>query len=215
MAVFRIGHRQYRTKEEAKKAVRAVLHKYPVGTELEGEEFELIRDLLDLHHDAGKKIGGGVAAIRIGPPQQGRYPGFEVVHPDGKPIDFSYKTCFDPPTLRQQVHNVMGVEISDLKTEYFRSRIAAGTFTSDLSGVPLDTSDTAVSHFQGPPLFQIADAFAAAEGGWEAIPLTPTTDYGRGLFVDRAQADRWRAFWQDRAVLGLLTKAEDRRRPRA
>ncbi|MFE2347964.1 DCL family protein [Kitasatospora cineracea] len=214
MAVFWIGHRRYGTKKAAGDAVRAVLHGHPIGTELTGEEFDLVRDLLDMHHEAEQKIGEGVAAIRIAPPQQGPHPGFEVVHPDGSAIDFSYLTCLKAPTLRSQVHNVMQAETKDLRTAYFEKRIAAGTFTSDLSGVPLDTSDTAVSHFQGPAFSRIADAFAAAEGGWEAIPLTPSTAYGLGQFVDRGQAERWRVYWQSRAVLGLLTKAENRTRPR-
>jgi hypothetical protein len=214
VAVTWIGRRRYTTKTAAGDAVRKILYGNPIGTELAGEEFDLVRDLLDMHHEAKEKIGVGVAGIRIAPPQKGKYPGFEVVRTDGSTIDFSYRTCLTTPSLRSQVHNVMQVEIEGKKTAYFESRLAAGTFTSDLSGVPLDTSDTAVSHFRGPAFAQIADGFAAAEGGWEAIELTPSTAYGLGLFVDRDQADRWRDYWEERAVLGLLTQAENRSRPR-
>ncbi|MFJ1796553.1 DCL family protein [Kitasatospora griseola] len=214
MPEFFIGQRRYDTKGKAKAAVQAVLHGHPVGTELEGEEFDLIRDLLDMHPDAEDKIGPGAAAIRIGPPLIGRYPGFEVVQTNGEVIDFSYQEPFKPRTRRQEVHKVMQVEIRDLKTAYFDSRLSAGTLFSDLSGVPLTTDDTAVSHFKGPRYSAIADAFAEAEGGWEAIPLTSSAEYGLGEFTDRDQAERWRAYWQKRAVLGLLTQDEERRLPR-
>ncbi|MGR6998896.1 hypothetical protein ACU686_13355 [Yinghuangia aomiensis] len=45
--------------------------------------------------------------------------------------------------------------------------------------------------------------------------MSPSTEQGLGKLVDRAQADRWRAHWEQRAVLGLLTKAENRGRPRS
>ncbi|MGR6998897.1 DCL family protein [Yinghuangia aomiensis] len=137
MPVFWIGTRRYRTKTEAGDAVRAVLHGRPIGTELVGEEFDLIRDLLDMHHEAQDKIGVGVAAIRIAPPLKGPYRGFEVVRTDGTTIDFSYQTCLRKPSLRSQVHNVLRDEIEDKTTAYFDARYAEGTFTSDESGVPL------------------------------------------------------------------------------
>ncbi|MFC8765809.1 DCL family protein [Streptomyces sp. NPDC057193] len=218
MAVFWIRHRRYPSKGDAKAAVRAVLHGHPKGTELTGEDFDLVRDLLDMHPDSAGKIGDGVGAIKIGPsphPKYQKYPSFWVVRPNGSTVDFSYKDCFDHPSLRSQVHNIMRVEIEDKTTAYFESRLAEGTFTSDESGVPLQLHDTAVSYFRGPPFSQIADEFADAEGGWETIELTPSTDQGLGRFVDRNQAERWRAWWEDRAVLALLTQAENRGRPRA
>ncbi len=214
MAKFWIGQREYRTKAAAGDAVRAVLHKHPVGTALSGDEFDLVRDLLDMHHEAEQKIGVGVASIRVAPPFMGPHPGFEVVRTDGSVIDFSYRSCLQTPSLRSQVHNVMRVEIDDLTTAYFESRLAQETFVSDLSGVPLRTNDTAVSYFQGPSFAQIADGFGAAETGWEAIKLTPSTAHGLGRFVDRNQSERWRTYWAARARLGLLTKSENRGYPR-
>jgi len=215
MAEFSIGRRRYRTKGAAGEAVQAVLHGNPVGSELSGEEFALVRDLLDMHHEAEDKIGVGVAGIRIAPPLKGKWPGFEVIRTDGSTIDFSYKSCLTHPSVSSQVRNVMRVEVEEFGTAYFESRLAAGTLVSDLSGVPLRSDATHVSHFQGPPFAEIADTFAAAEGGWEAIELTPSTDHGLGRFVDREQAERWRAHYEQRAVLGLLSPSENLSRPGA
>ncbi|MFF7034828.1 DCL family protein [Streptomyces griseus] len=208
----------YRTKAAAGDAVRAVLHGCQRGTELSGEEFDLVRDLLDMHPEAADKIGAGVVSILVdrGPqPEYPKYSSFYLVRTDGVKDDFSYQACLKHPSLRSKVHNVMQVEILGKKTAYFDSRIAAGTFMSDESGVALQLSDTAVSHFLGPSFAQIADEFSAVEGGWEAIELTPSTDQGLGRFIDRGQAERWSAWWEDRAVLGLLTQSENRARPRA
>lgn len=214
MAVFWIGERRYKSKQAAGDAVRGVLHAYPVGAALSGDEFDLIRDLLDMHPNAEEKIGLGVTGIQIAPPQQGPHPGFEATRIDGSIIDFSYLSCLTKPSLRSHVHNVMRAEVADLTSVYFEARYADGTFHSDESSTPLDRDDTAVSYFRGPAFAQIADAFAEIEGGWESITVTPSTTYGLGRFTDSDQLARWRAHWEDRAVLGLLTQAENRRRPR-
>ncbi|MCX5537703.1 DCL family protein [Streptomyces sp. NBC_00006] len=217
MVEFWIGPRRYDSKGAAKAAVQGVLHGHPRGTELGGDEFDLVRDLLDMHPDAVDKIGDGVDTILIdkGPhPKYPQHPSFYVIRADEQRDDFSYLVCFNHPSLRSQVHNVMRIEIEDKTTAYFDSRITEGRFTSDRSGVPLQQSDTAVSYFRGPSFAQIADAFAANEGGWEAIELTPPARQGLGEFVDRNQAERWRAWWDERAVLALLTKQENRTRPR-
>ena len=214
MAVFWIGNRRYPTKTAAGDAVRAVLHAHPRGTELAGEEYDLVRDLLDLHPEAQDKIGVGVAGIRIGTPQNGPHPCFEIVRTNGSTIDFSYLTCLKAPDLREQVHNVMRFEIDDQTTAYLEPRIAADTLVSDESGIPLQSTATHVSYFRGPSFAQLADAFAAAEGGWETIELSRSTEQGPGRFVDREQAERWRTHHAERAVLGLLSPQENRRRPR-
>jgi hypothetical protein len=212
---FWIGRRRYRTKGEAKEAVREVLYRYPEGSTVDREEDHLLLlDLLDMHHEADDKIGPGVDAFAIAPPQRGTSPGFEVIRTDGSRIDFSYLTCLKPPTHRQQGLNVMRDEVKSHVSAYFESRRAAGSLVSDQSGMPLDSSSTAVSYFQGPSFVEIAEEFAEVVGGWEAIELSPSTEPGVGRFADRDVADRWRSHHQERAKLGLLSTQENQRRPR-
>jgi hypothetical protein len=215
VAEFWIGQRRYRTKGEAAEAVRKVLYRYAVGSVVDQEDDHLLLlDLLDMHHEADIKIGPGVEAFAIAPPQRGRYPGFEVIRTDGSRIDFSYQTCMKPPSHRQQVMNVMRDEVKSDTNAYFESRRTAGSLVSDQSGTPLDSSNTAVSYFSGPSFVQIAEEFAESVGGWEAIQLTPSTEPGLGRFTDRELAERWRNHHQERAVLGLLSSQENQRRPR-
>jgi hypothetical protein len=215
VAEFYIGHRKYRTKGAAADAVREVLYRYRVGETVDQEEDHLLLlDLLDMHHEAGDKIGPGVEAFVIAPPLRGPYPGFEVLRVDGTRIDFSYKTCMKPPTVRQQVLNVLRAEVKGQINDYFDARKAAGTLVSDASGEVLSTNNTAVSYFLGPWFVDIAEEFAATAGGWGAIAMTPSTEPGLGRLVDRTLAERWQEHHQERAVLGLLSKKENQRRPR-
>lgn len=215
MAEFWIGHRKYRTKGEAQEAVREVLYRYPVGSVVDQEEDHLLLlDLLDMHRESEDKIGPGVEAFAIAPPQRGPYPGFEVIRVDGSRIDFSYRDCLKPKTYRQQVLNVMRDEVKSAVNAYFESRKAAGSLVSDESGIPLESSDTAVSYFRGPSFNDIAEEFTESIGGWEAVELTPSTEPGLGRFKDRDLAERWFAHHGERAVLGLLSTQENQRRPR-
>ncbi|MFJ3975956.1 DUF3223 domain-containing protein [Streptomyces sp. NPDC090021] len=215
MPEFLIGQRKYRTKEDAKKAVRAVLRGYPVGSTVDDpEHHQLLLDLLHMHPEAAVKIGPGVEAFAIAPPLWGPHPGFQVIQTDGTPNDFSYRDCFKPRTYRQQVLNVMRDEVKQTSTDYFEARRAADTLISDLSGQPLASTDTAVSYFQGPSFNAIAEEFAESLGGWETIELTSSAEQGLGRLVDRDLAERWFIHHKERAVLGLLTKQESLRLPR-
>lgn len=193
-----------------------MLRGYPVGSRVDDpEHHRLLLDLLDMHPYAEDKIGPGVEAFAIAPPQRGPYSGFQVIRTDGTRIDFSYQDCLKPRTYRQQVLNVMGDEVRQTKSDYFEARRAADTLISDLSGQPLASTDIAVSYFQGPAFNAIAEEFAESLGGWETIELTSSAEQGLGRFVDRDLAERWFIHHQERAVFGLLSQQENRQRPRA
>ncbi|MFR0367567.1 DUF3223 domain-containing protein [Streptomyces sp. MCC20] len=215
MPKFWIGSREYPSKKAAQEAVRDVLYGYSVGSIVDKEEDHLLLlDLLDLHEEADAKIGVGVEAFAIAPPLKGPYPGFEVIRTDGTRIDFSYLACLKPPSYRQQVLAAMRVEAEVNATAYLTSRAEANTLVSDESGKTLDITDTHVSYYRGPSFVDLAEAFAADAGGWDAIELTTSSNPGRGQFADRQLAERWREYHQEHAVLALLSSQENLRRPR-
>jgi hypothetical protein len=212
---FWIGRRRYRTKGEATDAVRDVRDRYSVGATVDRlEDQELLRDLLDLHAEAGDKIGCGVESFVLDRPLRGKHSGFKIIRTDGSEIDFSFLACLTPPNYRQQVLSAKRAEVADAITDYFNSRVADNSLESDLSATPLDVADAHVSYFQGPAFVDIATAFAAEVGGWDAVELTSSTAAGFGMFTDRALAQRWKDHHQEHAVLGLLTPQENLRRPR-
>ncbi|MFH9425475.1 DCL family protein [Streptomyces sp. NPDC017529] len=216
MAEFWIDHRWYPSKAAARTAVEGVRDRYATGSEVtDPDDVALLRDLLDMHPNAAMKIGVGVAGFRVAAPMRGTGRRFELIRTDGSTEAFSYPECLTPTSLDQQVCNILRDEVADLVTAYFESRIDEGSFTSDESGVSLQRADTDVSYFRGPSFQEIAEEFAANEGGWDSIPLTRTAEHGIGRLADRDQAARWRAHWEERKVLGLLTKAENRHRPKS
>jgi hypothetical protein len=137
-----------------------------------------------------------------------------VIRTDGTRIDFSYLACLKPPSYRQQVSSAMRVEVEVNVTAYFTARAAANTLVSDESGRTLDIADTHVSYYRGPSFAELAAAFALDAGGWETIELTASSSPGRGQFLDRQLAERWREYLQEHAVLALLSSQENLRRPR-
>ncbi|MFG1880163.1 DCL family protein [Sphaerisporangium sp. NPDC049003] len=215
MPVFWIGVRRYPTKGAAEEAIRGVLSRYEVGDVVNQEADDLLlRDLLDMHPEADAKIGSGVDCFRVMRTPRGNYKGFLVVRTDGSSIDFSYQSCLKPPTHEQRVKAAMRTEVRPQVNAFFELRKSAGTLVSDQSGTPLATDGTHVAYFRGPSFLDIAVQFADAAGGWDVFQLTPTTEPGLAVFADSGLAARWHAFHREHAILGLLSAAENRRRPR-
>ncbi|MFI0216964.1 hypothetical protein [Streptomyces lydicus] len=71
-----------------------------------------------------------------------------------------------------------------------------------------------MSYVRGPSFVDIAEEFAKAVGGWEAIEMNASTAPRLGRFTDRDLAGRWFSHHQEYAVLGLLSAQENQRRPR-
>ncbi|MET8677082.1 DUF3223 domain-containing protein [Streptomyces sp. NPDC004647] len=211
-----IGTRRYPTKAAREEAVRDILRRYNAGAVVDQEEDDLLlRDLLDMHPKAAEKVGPGVAHFRVIKTPRGNHKGPEAVHINGDRVAFSYKDCLKPPTHPQRVVRAMRTEVQPQVNTYFESRRAANTLVSDESGIPLASDDIDVSYYRGPRFHDIATQFVDEAGGWEVFQLTSNTERGLAVFDDPELAARWHAHHQEHAVLGLLTREENQRRPRA
>lgn len=210
-----IGSRRYPTKAAREDAVRAILGRYDAGAVVSQEDDDLLlRDLVAMHPKAAEKIGPGIAHFRVIKTPRGNHKGPEAVHTNGDKVAFSYKDCLRPPTHLQRVVAAMRTEVQPQVNTYFETRRAANTLASDESGIPLASDDIHVSYYRGPKFHDIAVQFADAAGGWDAFQLTSDTRRGLAMFTDRNLAARWHAHHQEHAVLGLLSSAENLRRPR-
>lgn len=90
-----IGELRFSAKGEAKSHFTDILNKHPLGTELQGDEFDNVMALLLCHPKANDKIASGVKSIKI---DQGFYSSnrcFHVVRVDGSIEDFSIGKCID------------------------------------------------------------------------------------------------------------------------
>ncbi len=215
MPVAMIGERTYHTKEARRKAVSTLLDRYDFNAVVDREEDDLLlRDLVAMHPKAAEKIGPGVDHFRVIMTPRGGYKGPEAVHTDGRHVPFSYKDCLAPPTHEQRVVAAMRTEVKSQRDAYLTEREKAGTLVSDETGLPLEAADAHVSYFRGRSFHDLATEFVAEAGRSETIDLNTDTSLGLAMFADRKLAARWHAFHQERAVLALLTAAENLRRPR-
>lgn len=91
----------FRTKTEARAFCQDVLRTYPKHMPLNEDMFQKIQFLLKGHPDYVEKIGVGIKEIFIGETIFKAH-GFYIKRIDDSIIDFSYKSCLNPPTLIQR-----------------------------------------------------------------------------------------------------------------
>lgn len=78
-----VGELLFSAKGEAKEYFSEILNKYPLGTELNGNEFDNVMALLLCHPRAEEKVGSGIKSIKV---DRGFYSSnrcFHVVRVDG------------------------------------------------------------------------------------------------------------------------------------
>jgi hypothetical protein len=87
-----LGNRRFPSKKAAADFIKMLL-KSPVG-KLQGDNFEIVRDLIYRHPNAGDKVGPGIKDIWLRKCQDfGRNNQFIIERTDGSCMDFSYKNC--------------------------------------------------------------------------------------------------------------------------
>ncbi|CAE7675532.1 NRPE1 [Symbiodinium sp. CCMP2592] len=86
-------------------ASRDILHGATVGEDIpSGDDLQVVKDLLNYHPDAKRKIGGGLRSIKVdfAPPPNHKHRCFWVVRVDGSQEDFSARKCRD--AIRRELH---------------------------------------------------------------------------------------------------------------
>lgn len=120
-----IGPLKFRTKAEASKHVQSILARYQVGQTIEGEDQEVVLDLLSRHPDADRKIGVGVRAVFVDAPEQGGKC-FWLRRADGSKTDFSYLKCITPKPphakYMEACRNAVKDQINAKRDEVFATR---------------------------------------------------------------------------------------------
>jgi hypothetical protein len=200
---FRIGSREFRSKEQAKAAIREVLYRYELGESTNETDREFLSDLLRLHPDAGRKIGAGIKQFQVRNNTGTR--GFWVVRRDGTETDFSFLECLGASSHTQKVRDAMRHAIADQRDEFRNKVFAAGDATCAITGVLLAHDTCHVDHFD--PTFEVlADEFAFGEGGYEAVEVVSEDGMIGSRLVDGRLQKSWQEFHRTRARLRLVTK---------
>lgn len=96
---YKIGDKQFKTKQTATDYFKYILHKNEIGSKITGQYYKDIIGLIECHVDKNSKIGCGIDYITTekhidvinGFPD--KYPHFHIYRKDGTDIDFSYIKC--------------------------------------------------------------------------------------------------------------------------
>lgn len=205
--LIEIGPLKFRTKADAAKYVQSILARYQVGQAIEGEDQEVVLDLLSRHPDAVKKIGVGVRELFVDIPEQGGKC-FWLRRSDGSKTDFSYQKCLapKPPHAKymEACRNAVKDQINAKRDEVFATR---DEIQCPLTGEMISRDKAHVDHTPPNEFRILAFEFARVE---KFDPLEVELDgCGDGesekRFHDRELERKWREFHRERAVLRVVS----------
>lgn len=202
-----IGSFTFPTRKAAETEIRRVLHETERGTPLQGADFDLIRGLLDCHHDAVNKSGCGVASIKVRTIEYGS-PGFWITRVDGTEDDFSYRTALDgAPNRNTAIRQAMRHAIRQQIDDYRRAQFAAqadhdGTLLCPLTGLRIRRIGAHVDHIE--PFADIANRFISGCGGPESIPLGSSPQHPGPALTDPIQLIAWTIYHRQQARLRVV-----------
>jgi hypothetical protein len=207
-----IGDRHFPTRTAAGDACRQVLYRHQPGQPIDAADAGFLTDLLRLHPEAAIKIGAGVSRfeVRANPLYGGV--GFWVVRVDGTATDFSFNQCLRPSDHRQRALHAMRVSIADQIIAWRDRHFAAGPVNCALTGVPVTAPACHVDHAE-PTFLELAERFAATEGGWASVEVSTSPEATIGPRLTRPdQQDRWQAHHDRVASLRIVTPRANLRR---
>jgi hypothetical protein len=205
VAELLIGDRVYRRKADALVAVREIRDRVKATGRPRPEDDEFLRDLLALHPDAATKVGVGVERFEVRR-NFGNTDGFWIVRTDGSETDFSFPKCLYGSSKEAQVRSAMRCTIID-QIQHARDRAFGSslTITCEVTREQI-TRETCHMDHNDPPFIEIADAFAAEHGGYEAIETVAADGEIGRRFVEDALAEEWSRFHAERAKLRPVSK---------
>lgn len=159
-----IANRTFPTKKSLQDEIKRILHQSPLDQKLEGDDYKLIRALLDRHPQAEQKVGCGVRSIFVV-----KFPpycscGFELVRIDGSRTDFSYLQCLNPESKLTRLKRACRYAVSDdiiaFRDDFFRR----GQSACEISGRFVDLNTYNVDHAPPMTFKNIFEAFLSEYG---------------------------------------------------
>lgn len=188
---------------EAVQYVRLIRDKYPPGdTVADADDQEFLFDLLDMHPEAGEKIGQGVGHFDVR--RNGPTIGFGIVRMDGSEIDFSFGKCLRHPSHAEEVRAAMREAIRGQKFAARDATFARGEVRCPVTGETL-FPETSHVHHEAPEFVELADTFADDLGGYEHIGIV-AGDGGIGWRLsDEQTLGQWQEFHARNARLVVVS----------
>lgn len=215
----RLPSMTFPTRASAKKWVREqIKDHYPLETVVSDPlHVAVLFDLLERDDDASDKIGVGVkeffirrTALGKGRVQHVRWDarGIWIRRTDDSEDDWSYTSAIDQEGRESDVKEALRAVVDTERVRFREQAFSSGTVICARTGTPIRALEDAEVRYVDPTWSQLTAAFAAAQGGWDAIALTSGEGQVQiaGDLADEAQRDAWRRYWAQHARPVLVRK---------
>lgn len=138
------------TKKALRAAIRKILHQSPLNKNLQGNNYRLVRALLDQHPSADQKIGCGVQSIQVVKFKPYNHRGFELKRTDGTRTDFSYIQCLNSESKLTKVKRAFRWAISPDIITFRNTFFIQINPVCEISNRPITAKTSDVDH--APPM---------------------------------------------------------------
>lgn len=199
----------------AKAYVRSILHKYPIGEQLDRNDQEVLLDVLRLHPKAEEKFGAGADHLTV---ESCTYTEVQTRHfvlhrRDGSGEDFSYIKCLDSPQsiLMAEVLGALQQSIKIQLQEYKKMEFqAASEFDMQpicpITDASLEPRTCFVDYERPRTLRRIMERWLMTEGlVLEEVDLVQGYT-GETVMGDQYQERSWQQFHRQHARLMVVSK---------
>lgn len=207
---IQIGARHFTTKTEAKSHARDIMARYQEGQRITGLDDLFLRDLVAIHPEAVRKIGGGIDhfTTQLDPVwRNSRH--FVIVRSDGSSTDVSFHICIDGSNDRRDVFHGLRHAVADQVIAF--QRLALGGDLMPICPFTAEVLTIANAHVDHEP----PDTFLALATRWmhsaglkvEDIPLVDNADnqWVRTM-RDANQIASWAGFHRENARLRIISR---------
>lgn len=183
MAKITINGTSYSSKKVLIQACKDVLYGNKIGTALTGSDFDLINNVLKLHHDYDNKVGSSSYDIIVGHCQvNAKNNMFYINRSDGTSTDFSFYKCILPQSkvtkVKRSLKDTIRLQMMGYKGTYFEDHgDAGGILKFCVSGESVCMSNSHLDHY--PKQFDeiVYDWFIINKLNVEDIELVPAGDW--------------------------------------
>jgi len=210
MSTFQIAGRTFSSKKACKDEVSRILRTTPRYHTLSGNEFELVRALLDHHPRSAEKIGQGVESIFVGCGRRENC--FWIKRTDGSETDFSYVKCLYTPTQWTNIHQAARNAVRD-QILLFKNRAfaKAATILCEITHVPIQKDNSDVDH--KVPFDLLLENFFRENGLSLDQKIDGYEDGSTELsFADKKLEHQWVVYHQKHADLRMASCEANRKR---
>jgi hypothetical protein len=169
MAEYEVGGERFKSKAALTERVRKILYSYPFEEELQPDDFAFMSSLLLRHTESTRKIGVGLAKMKVMPGLH-KTRCFFLIRIDGTESDFSFVNCINGKAPLQDLRTAMRFAVQDQSralrdAAFSRARV----LTCPITGAVITSAEAHVDHIPPDTFERLVDRFLLEHG------VDPTT----------------------------------------